>query len=202
MFFLKQTYLLLKNYLTWKKLNKHNGTVLKYTGKDINKINVGKLTYGGIRAITYYDENEGLSIGNYCSLAGYTTFLLGGEHNYKFLSTFPFKNKLLQKHESFSKGPIIIDDDVWIGYNVTILSGTHIGQGAIIGAGTTVSGSVPPYAVYTNKGIVKYRFSEKIIKKLLKIDYKNLAFSIDKISKVYCEINEDNIDEIIKQVNK
>ena len=42
---------------------------------------------------------------------------------------------------------IIIESDVWIGRNVTILSGVHIGRGCTVGAGAVVSKSLPPYCV-------------------------------------------------------
>jgi acetyltransferase-like isoleucine patch superfamily enzyme len=43
--------------------------------------------------------------------------------------------------------PVRIDDDVWIGRNVIILKGVHIGVGAIVGAGSVVTKDVPSYAV-------------------------------------------------------
>ena len=46
-----------------------------------------------------------------------------------------------------SKGPIIIEDNVWIGEMVCILSGVHIGKGAIIAAGSVVTKNVPPYTI-------------------------------------------------------
>ncbi|MBQ8098643.1 MAG: glycosyltransferase [Bacteroidaceae bacterium] len=46
-----------------------------------------------------------------------------------------------------SKGPITIEDDVWICENVCILPGVHIGRGAVIGAGAVVTRDVPAYAV-------------------------------------------------------
>ncbi len=42
---------------------------------------------------------------------------------------------------------VIIEDDVWIGYGVIILSGVCVGRGAIIAAGSVVSNNVPPYAI-------------------------------------------------------
>lgn len=42
---------------------------------------------------------------------------------------------------------IVIEDDSWIGANVLILSGAHVGKGAVIAAGSVVVGSVPPYTV-------------------------------------------------------
>lgn len=47
----------------------------------------------------------------------------------------------------YSKGPVIIEDDVWICEKASILPGVIIGQGSIIGANTVVSKSVPPYTL-------------------------------------------------------
>lgn len=46
-----------------------------------------------------------------------------------------------------SRGPIVIGDDVWLGYNVVVLSGVTIGDGAVIGAGAVVNANVPPGAI-------------------------------------------------------
>lgn len=43
--------------------------------------------------------------------------------------------------------PVIIEDDVWIGVNVTILPGVTIGKGSIIGAGAVVAKSIPEYSI-------------------------------------------------------
>ena len=43
--------------------------------------------------------------------------------------------------------PIIIGDDVWVGYGAIILSGVRIEKGAIIGAGSVVTKDVPAYSV-------------------------------------------------------
>lgn len=45
------------------------------------------------------------------------------------------------------KGPIVIEDNVWIGDNVVILSGVHIGKGAVIGANSVVNKDVPKYCL-------------------------------------------------------
>lgn len=47
----------------------------------------------------------------------------------------------------FSKGKILIGDDVWIGDKVTILSGVTIGKGAVVAANAVVTKDVPPYSV-------------------------------------------------------
>ena len=52
----------------------------------------------------------------------------------------------LERH-LYSKGPVTIGDNVWIGERACILSGVTIGDGAIIGAGAVVTKDVPPYCV-------------------------------------------------------
>lgn len=55
---------------------------------------------------------------------------------------------------------------MWLGINVTLLNGAHIGRGCIVGAGCVVSGNTPPYSVIAGNPwrIVKFVFSpEEII---------------------------------------
>lgn len=53
------------------------------------------------------------------------------------------------RHQGFlpSKGGVVIEDDVWVGANSVLLDGCHIGKGAIVAAGSVVSGKVEPYAM-------------------------------------------------------
>lgn len=78
-----------------------------------------------------------------------------------------------QSQELISKNMIIIGNDVWIGGNVTILRGVTIGDGAIIAAGAVVTKDVPPYAIVGGipARIIKYRFEQKIINKLLELKW-------------------------------
>ena len=64
-------------------------------------------------------------------------------------------------HINDSEGDIIIEEDTWIGANVTILPGAHIGRGAIIGACSLVNNTIPPYSVVvgTPAKIISYTFS-------------------------------------------
>jgi acetyltransferase-like isoleucine patch superfamily enzyme len=55
--------------------------------------------------------------------------------------------KLVRNQPLQSKGPIIIEDDAWLGFGVIVLSGVHIGKGAVIGAGSVVTHDVPEDAV-------------------------------------------------------
>ena len=47
--------------------------------------------------------------------------------------------------------PVVIEDDVWISFGVTILKGVRIGKGSVISAGSTVVKDVPPFSLYLNK---------------------------------------------------
>jgi acetyltransferase-like isoleucine patch superfamily enzyme len=48
------------------------------------------------------------------------------------------------KRPDIATKPVIIEDDVWIGFNATILKGIRIGAGSVIAPGALVIGDVPP----------------------------------------------------------
>jgi acetyltransferase-like isoleucine patch superfamily enzyme len=56
-------------------------------------------------------------------------------------------NRSISEQDSYSTGPIVIDENVWLATRVTILDGVHIGRGSIISAGSVVAGNIPPGAV-------------------------------------------------------
>lgn len=158
----------------WRKLNIDNETVPQ-SRFPINCVKVGRHTYGPLNILTFGNSEEQLEIGSFCSIGPDVKFLLGGEHPYRGVSTFPFKVKVCGfEYEAKTKGPIVIGDDVWIGARCTILSGVNIGTGAIISAGSTVYKDIPPYAIWGNGKIIGYRFDEKLIEKLLNFDYSKL----------------------------
>jgi acetyltransferase-like isoleucine patch superfamily enzyme len=55
----------------------------------------------------------------------------------------------MMKQELYTEGPVVIEDDCWIGTGVTILDGVTVGQGSIIGAGAVVREDIPPYTQVT-----------------------------------------------------
>lgn len=160
----------------WRKLNSHNDTRLDSIFK-FDNVSVGIGTYGVLKVRN--DTDYKLKIGNWCSIAENVIFMVGYDHYINHISTFPYKVKGLgcARYEATSKGDIVVDDDVWIGYGATILSGVHIGQGAVIAAGAVVSKDVPPYAIVGGvpAKVIKYRFNDELIKELLKVDYSKLA---------------------------
>lgn len=57
------------------------------------------------------------------------------------------KGKLIREQKSICKGPVVIEEDAWIGAGVKILSGVHIGKGAVVGAQSLVNRDIPDYAI-------------------------------------------------------
>ncbi|MGV2939592.1 CatB-related O-acetyltransferase [Mesobacillus sp. LC4] len=189
----------------WRKNNKHNFTIVANLFP-LEKVSVGKKTYGRLNIKTYGNIHEQLIIGSYCSIAEDVKFLLGGEHPYNGLSTYPFKRYICgQKEETITKGTIYIEDDVWIGENSLILSGVTIGQGAVIAAGSIVAKDIPPYAIFAGGEIKKYRFSQEVIEQLLEVDFSKLDDEMIKnqIDYLYSKLDSntlrDDLSKLFKQ---
>ena len=129
----------------------HLKAQLRNAFKDYPKwIEIGDYTYG-IPNIKAWDESTKIKIGKFCSIAQGVTILAGGEHQSKWVTTYPF-NALLQTFSHIqghpkTKGDINIGNDVWLATDVKILSGVNIGDGAIIAAGSVVTKDIPPYAL-------------------------------------------------------
>lgn len=175
----------------WRKNNKHNFTNI-ITTNAAKYIKIGKYTYGNLN-VHISSKNNYLYIGNYCSIANDVIFILSSDHPYKNISTYPFKALILRNGiDGISKGDIFVDDDVWIGYGTTIMSGVHIGQGAVVAAGAVVTKDVPPYAIVGGvpAKVIKYRFEPEMIEELVKIDY----------SKLTKEDIEKHIDDLYKEL--
>lgn len=116
------------------------------------------------------------------------------------LSTYPFRAKCIGDLQAVAKGPIVIGDDVWIGYGATILSGVTLGKGCVVGARALVCKDVPPYAVVAGipARIIKYRFSEETISVLegLKLDDIDEEFIRDNITLLEEEVDDVVLDEL------
>ncbi len=125
-------------------------------------------------------------IGNFCSLAHGIILIVHPGHippkDYSEfrVSTYPVamlsKEGWLPEYELPEKRNfILIGSDVWIGANSIILPGIKIGHGAIIGAGSVVTHNVTPYAIVAGSParLVRFRYSEDQIRKLLKIAWWN-----------------------------
>ena len=181
----------------WRKQNEHNSTTVS-EWCPISKVKVGKHTYGHLNVHWYGTESERLDIGNYCSIAGEVHFILGGEHDYNHLSTFPFSEKIYHSgFDGICRGPIVVKDDVWIGFGAVILSGITIGQGCVIAAGSVVTKDVPPYSIWIGNKVIKKRFDDVIIRELMKIDYSSVEpDQYRNFADTY--IDKENVYEIVR----
>ena len=166
-----------------------------------NKYQIGVGTYG-TPYIYDWSQDTRLVIGNYCSIGGNVSILLGGEHQTDWVSSYPFSGlnpeMTTLKTDNKSKGDVVIGSDVWIGNNVTILSGIEVGNGAVIGAGSVVTKNVPSYAIVGGNPakIIRYRFTSDQIASLLQFAW--WEWDIDKIKLKKNLILSGDIDLFIK----
>ena len=189
----------------WRAKNRNNSTIANSVF-DLSSVSVGNHTYGNIKILNF-GKQEKLTIGHCCSIGPEVVFILNADHNYNYVSTFPFKVKMgidgCDK-EGISKGDIVVEDDVWIGMRCTILSGVHIGRGAVIAAGSVITKDVPPYAIVGGvpAKVIKYRFSEKVIEKLMTVDFSKISReTVQKnLDAFYSPISEENAEEIISKI--
>ena len=129
---------------------------------------------------SYIANNSSINkctIGKFCSIG--PNFCCGlGSHPINGISTSPMfystgkQNGIsLCEETSYEETkPTFIGNDVFIGANVTLLDGVSISDGAVVGTGAVVTKNVPPYAVVAGvpATVIKYRFDEKTIERLLK----------------------------------
>jgi acetyltransferase-like isoleucine patch superfamily enzyme/glycosyltransferase involved in cell wall biosynthesis len=190
----------------WRRLNPHNEvSISQWHGfVDFNKVKAGRRSYGGLELWIFGGGGESLTIGNFVSIADDVKFLLGGNHAYQGLSTFPFLTKYFATLEAGSKGPIVVKDDVWIGYNSTILSGVTIGQGAVIAAGSMVTKDVEPYSIVGGNPakLIKYRFEPAVIDRLLNFDFASLSDEtiLKNRDALYQELTSENVAAILQKL--
>ena len=162
-------------------------------------VTVGRHTYGNPNIANYVPGSK-IIIGNFTSIGGNVSILLGGEHNIDYATTFPFDILWLSKsHPKVFQKTTIIGNDVWIGHGAIILGGVKIGDGAIIGAGTVVSKDVEPYAIIIGNPMkcLRKRFSDDIINALLKIKW--WEWSDDKIRKELPVMMNTNVQEFVNR---
>ena len=159
-----------------KKLFPNSQTSI-YT-KDLlgDRYPIGTHTYGKPKVVSW-EEGGSLEIGKYCSIGPEVTIFLGSEHRIDWVSTYPFpffweEARSIPGHPS-TKGDVIIGNDVWIGFGVTVLSGVTVGDGAAVGARSVVTRDIPPYAIAAGNPaqVIRYRFDEGTIRKLLEIQW-------------------------------
>jgi streptogramin A acetyltransferase len=151
---------------------------------------------------TYYDDSEGadrfeehvthfydfigdrLIIGNFCAIAKGVTFIMNGaNHRMDCATTYPFcimggdwNGAVAPSIDELPlKGDTVIGNDVWIGQNATIMPGVHIGDGAIIGANSTVASDIPPFSIAVGNParVIRPRFDDEMIALLNRLQWWN-----------------------------
>ncbi|MFD2177689.1 CatB-related O-acetyltransferase [Veronia pacifica] len=146
-----------------------------------------------------------LVIGKFCAIAKDVQFIMNGaNHIAKGFSTYPFYQfesgweRVIPKIEDIpNKGNTVIGNDVWIGYESTIMPGVTIGDGAIIASKSVITKDVPPYSVVGgNPGrIIKYRFDQTTIGELLDIAWWD--WPIKKITDNLEQISGNNLEYLM-----
>lgn len=149
-------------------ISKYQLSRLAKSGKGCNINGPGYFTYNHI------ELGNGVHIGTNCTLMaaeskiiigdnvilGRHSYLIGGNHRFDVIGQ---TIKSIHEKRPQDDADIIIDEECWLGANCIILKGVHIGRGCVIGAGSIVTKDVPPYSIYTNKGIRRRFTSEQII---------------------------------------
>ncbi|MBU2052595.1 CatB-related O-acetyltransferase [Patescibacteria group bacterium] len=164
----------------------------------------GVHTYGEIEIV---GRGGRIQVGKYCSIAGDVKAVLA-EHRTDWVTTFPFCAGKMRGAwpeavdilgHPHTKGPLVIGNDVWIGYGVMFLGGVTVGDGAVIGAGAVVAKNIPAYSVAAGNPaeVIKRRFTDIQIYYLLRIKWwdwpeKKIRLNFD----VLCQ---PDIDYFIKQ---
>lgn len=139
----------------------------------------------------HYDFlGDKLIIGKFCMIAPSVTFIMNGaNHSMNGITSYPFSlfgngwERIMPTMADLPiKGDTIIGNDVWIGMNVTIMPGVHIGDGAIIATNSTVTKDVAPYVIVGGNPavVIRNRFSDPKIKELLEMQWWN--WDIEKIT--------------------
>ena len=125
----------------------------------------------------YPVNGDKLVIGKFCSIACGAKFIFtSANHTLSSLSTYPFPLFYEEWDTPISevatawdnKGNIVVGSDVWIGYEAVILSGVHIGDGAIIGTRAVVTRDVEPYTIVGGvpARLIRKRYDPMTIRKL------------------------------------
>jgi acetyltransferase-like isoleucine patch superfamily enzyme len=127
-----------------------------------------------------------LTIGNNV-IFGPAPTIVTGDHIINCIGTPMFLYKKKGPEEDL---PVVIEDDVWVGANVTILKGVTIGRGSVIAAGAVVNKSTPPYSI--SGGIpaktIRFRFTiDEIIEHEKFLYPENERYTREELEKIFSE---------------
>lgn len=141
---------------------------------------VGRWTYDVPKIIIHPGDNTKVRIGSFCSIAEDVAFLPGGNHRIDTVTSYPIRIRFglpgaYLDGQPWSKGDIIVGNDVWIGRSARVLSGVRIGDGAVVAASSVVTRNVEPYEIVAGVSArhVRYRFEADTITSLRAIAWWN-----------------------------
>ncbi len=168
---------------------------------------MGVHSYGDPKIMVWNRPDAVVKVGKYCSIADNVRFVIDGNHKLQLFSTFPFLEQLGWKEYAsmpWGKENPTVGNDVWIGSDVVIYSGVHIGDGAVVAGQSVVTKSVPPYAVVAgNPAVVKkYRFSEEVIGKLLQYKWWDLPEEVIREKIIPHAQDVKKVCEILAEIRK
>lgn len=163
------------------------------------------------RHVTHHYDFIGdrLIIGKFCQIASGVEFVMNGaNHQMNAASTFPFY--IMEGWDMAPpplralplKGDTVVGNDVWIGQNVTILPGAHIGDGAIIGLNSVVSGNIPAYAVAAGNParVIRMRFDDDMIDLLQRFRWWDRP--IDEINALIPVLTNPDIEAVRREISE
>ncbi|MDP5093852.1 MAG: CatB-related O-acetyltransferase [Polaribacter sp.] len=145
-----------------------------------------------------------LVIGKFCMIASDVKFIMNGaNHLTDAITSYPFAifsngwGHAMDEKTYPQKGNITVGNDVWIGYNATIMAGVTIGDGAIIAANATVIKDVAPYIIVGGNPAkeIKMRFSDETISALLNLKWWD--WSIEKITQNVQHLTSKEIEKLL-----
>jgi acetyltransferase-like isoleucine patch superfamily enzyme len=146
-------------------------------------IEIGNDVYIGPGAMLLSRDSI-IKIGNK-TMFGPNVSIIGGNHAFHIKGKFMFDYRVADKNPTDDQ-PVIIESDVWICTECTILKGVIIGRGSIVAAGAIVSKDVPPYAIVggTPAKVLKFRWSVEEILEHEQMLYKpEERLSIDELTR-------------------
>lgn len=112
----------------------------------VHKVKIGKYTQ--LNPFTVIYGGTGVTVGDNVMIAPHC-MIASGNHDYKQTS-YPMRFA-----GTLSKGPIIIEDNVWIGANCTIVDGVRIGKESVIAANSVVVKDVEPWSIMSGVPAIK-----------------------------------------------
>ena len=106
---------------------------------------MGEGTYANLGLCVVPNDNEVcVEIGDHVSISPNVTFICcESANNGNRINEIPYVSERITRG-----GNVVVEDDVWIGANATILSGVRVGTCSVIGAGSVVTKDIEPYSIY------------------------------------------------------